>query len=190
MDRTLNYMELLRADVDSGRADRHAHAELSKSEETYDIRMREFTRYAPSYGRNSKKVFDWCENLESHLAAYSWEKIPNDQIKMMLLSCIKGSGRQEIIVLSQPEGLALESYEIEEFFTELLKKFTQEKDKEGRKQEYIARKQERNKDPWNYYTDKLRLWVQAYPPAKRSLVEFKNAMLLGLYSAKWRIFFA
>lgn len=90
--------------------------------------------------------------------------------------------------------MALESYEIEEFFTELLKKFTQEKDKEGRKQEYIARKQERNKDPWNYYTDKLRLWVQAYPPAKRSLVEFKNAMLLGLYSAKRRntclIFFA
>ena len=77
VERTLSYMELLRADVDSGRAYRHAHAELSKSEENYDKRMREFVRYAPSYDKNPKKVFDWCENLESHLAAYSWEKVQN-----------------------------------------------------------------------------------------------------------------
>ena len=32
---------------------------------------------------------------------------------------------------------------------ELLKKFSQEKDKEGRKQEYLARKQGRNEDPKN-----------------------------------------
>lgn len=28
--------------------------------------------------------------------------------------------------------------------------------------------------------------MQAYPPAWRSLVEFKNAMLLGLYNAELR----
>ena len=49
------------------------------------------------------------------------------------------------------------------------------------KQEYTARKQGRNEDPGKYYTDKLRLWIQAYVPAKRSLVEFKNAMIMGLY---------
>ena len=54
------------------------------------------------------------------------------------------------------------SYEIGEFFQELLKKFTHEKDEEGRKMEYMARRQARNEDARQYYTDKLRLFVQAY----------------------------
>ena len=37
-----------------------------------------------------------------------------------------------------------------------------------------------------YYTDKLRLFVQAYPPVRRSLVEFKTVMLMGLYNAELR----
>ena len=40
-------------------------------------------------------------------------------------------------------------------FTEMLKKFSQEKDKEGWKQEYTARKQRRNEGPRKYCTDKL-----------------------------------
>ena len=32
----------------------------------------------------------------------------------------------------------------------------------------------------------MRLRVQAYAPAKRSQVEFKNALLLGLYNAELR----
>ena len=74
----------------------------------------------------------------------------------------------------------------QEFFTELLKKFSQEKDKEGRKQDYLARKQGRNEDPRKFYTVNQRLWVQAYAPAKKSLVEFKNAMLMGLYHVELR----
>ena len=50
-----------------------------------------------------------------------------------------------------------------EFFTELLKKFSKEKDAEGRRQEYTARRQSRIRDIRRYYTDKLRLWIQAYP---------------------------
>ena len=45
-------------------------------------------------------------------------------------------------------------------------------------------KQARNEDASKYYIDKLRLWVQAYAPARRSLVEFKTAMLMGLYNAE------
>ena len=52
--------------------------------------------------------------------------------------------------------------------------------------EYMSRKQAPNEDAQQYYTDKLRLFVQVYPPARRSLVEFKTAMLLGLYNAEWR----
>ena len=39
----------------------------------------------------------------------------------------------------------------------------------------------RETNPRKYYTDKLRLWIQVYAPAKSSLGEFKNAMILGLY---------
>ena len=52
--------------------------------------------------------------------------------------------------------------------------------------EYMALKQARNEDAQQYYMDKLRLFVQAYPQARRSLVEFKNAMLLGMYNAELR----
>ena len=109
----------------------------------------------------------------------------NDKIKKMLLDCIEGSARQKIVLL-QPDSLAFDNYEMAEFFQELLKKFAQEKDEEGRKLEYLARKQSRNVDARKYYTDKLILWVQAYAPARRSLVEFKTAMLMGLYNAELR----
>ena len=52
----------------------------------------------------------------------------------MLLDCIEGSARQEIVLL-QPDGLAFDNYEIEEFFQELLKKFAHEKDEASRKME-------------------------------------------------------
>ena len=36
-----------------------------------------------------------------------------------------------------------------------------------------------SKDTREYYTDKRRLWIQAYAPDKRSLIEFKDEMLMG-----------
>ena len=103
----------------------------------------------------------------------------------MLLNCITGKAQSDIVLL-KPDGLAFNSYKIGEFFQELLKKFTHKKDKEGRKMEYLYRRQAINEDAPQYYTDKLRLFVQAYPPARRSLVEFKTNMLLGLYNAELR----
>ena len=52
----------------------------------------------------------------------------------------------------------------ENFFKELLKKFSQEKVEEGRKQEYLARKWGRNEDPRKYYTDKIRYGCKHMPP--------------------------
>ena len=63
-------------------------------------------------------------------------------------------------VLLQPDGLAFDSYEIGEFFQELLKKFTHEKDEEVQKMKYMARKQSSNEDARKYYTNKLKLFVQ------------------------------
>ena len=53
--------------------------------------------------------------MEKHLDNFEWERVPNDEIKKMLLTCIKGSARQEIVLL-QPDGLAIDNYEIGEFF--------------------------------------------------------------------------
>ena len=50
----------------------------------------------------------------------------------------------------------------------------------------MQRRQTSYEDAHQYYTDKLRLFVQVYPPARRSLVEFKTNMLLGLYNAELR----
>jgi hypothetical protein len=57
------------------------------------------------------------------------------------------------------EGLAFDTYGTGEFFTKLMKKFSKEKDEEGRKLENNSRRQTRNEDPRRYYTDKL--WIQA-----------------------------
>jgi len=138
--------------------------DLSRAEAEYKKRMLDFRCKAPTYDGNPAKVFDWCGELEKHLSRNECETIPNDAIKRMLLDCITGKAQFKIILL-KPDGLAFDNYEIGEFFQELLKKFTHEKDEESRKMEYMQRRQARNEDARQYYTDKLRLFVQAYPPS-------------------------
>ena len=182
-DATMEYIQCLELKRTSGNATESTLGELSRARDRFQKRILAFAQGAPEYDGKPEKVFDWCEKLEKYLRRHSWEEIPNDEIKKMLLECITGPAVQEIVLL-QPSELAFDNYETGEFFTELLKKFSQEKDEEGRIQEYTNRKQGRNEDPRKYYTDKLRLWVQAYAPARRSLTEFKNAMLLGLYNTE------
>ena len=184
-DAQVDYLNYLRAEKAAGRGDRQTLRDLSRTEAEYKKKMLEFSCKAPPYDGNPAKVFDWCGELEKHLSRNECETIPNDTIKRMLLDCIIGKAQSEIVLL-KPDGLAFDNYEIGEFFQELLKKFTHEKDEEGRKMEYLQRRQLRNEDARQYYTDKLRLFVQAYPPARRSLVEFKTNMLMGLYNADLR----
>ena len=61
-----------------------------------------------------EKVFKWCEKLGKHLSNHKWKTIPNEAVKRMLLACIMGSARQEIVLLL-PTGLAFESYETGKF---------------------------------------------------------------------------
>ena len=179
------YISWLKKEKAEGRADRNTLRDLCKAEADYEKRLLDFSYRALTYDGNPSKVFDWCGELEKHLSRFKCETIPNDAIKRMLLDCITGKAQSEIILL-KPDGLAFDNYEIGEFFQELLKKFTHEKDEEGWKMEYLQRRQMRNEDARQYYTDKLRLFVQAYPPARRSLVEFKTNMLMGLYNADLR----
>ena len=153
------YLTYLKREKAAGRGDRQTLRDLSRVEAEYKKRMLDFSCKAPTYDGNPAKVFDWCGELEKHLSRNECETIPNDAIKRMLLDCIE-------VILLKPDGLAFDNYEIGEFFQELLKKFPHEKDEEGRKMEYLQRRQARNEDARQYYTDKLRLFVQAYPQAR------------------------
>ena len=68
-------------------------------------------------------------------------QLPNKGLKKMLLVCITGGARQEIVLL-QPtgKGLAFDTYRMGRFFNELFKKFSDEKEEEGRKLEYNSRR--------------------------------------------------
>ena len=159
------YVSWLKAEKAAGRGDRQTLRDMSRAEAEYEKRLLDFSCRAPTYDGNPSKVFDWCGELEKHLLRFKCEKIPNDAVKRMLLDCITRKAQSEIVLL-KPDGLAYDNYEIGEFFQELLKKFTLEKDEEGRKMEYLARRQARNEDARQYYTDKLRLFVQAHPPSQ------------------------
>ena len=135
--------------VEEGRADRNTLRDLSRAEAVYEKRMFDFSCRAPTYDGNPSKVFDWCGELEKHLSRFKCETIPNDAIKRMLLDCKTGKAQSEIVLL-KPDGLAFDNYEIGEFFQELLKKFTHEKDEEGSKMEYLQRRQMRNEDARQY----------------------------------------
>ena len=156
------YVAYLKAEKAAGRGDRQTLQDLSREEAEYKKRLLEFSCRAPTYDGNPSKVFDWCGKLKKHLSRFGCETISNDAIKRMLLDCITGKAQSEIVLL-KPDELAFDNYVIGQFFQELLKKFTHEKDEEGRKMEYLARRQDRNEDARQYYTDKLRLFEQAYP---------------------------
>ena len=135
-----HYVSLLKS-LKAGKAAMQTHRELSKAEADYKKKLRDFSCGAPPYDGNPSKVFDWCGELEKHLSRFKCETIPNETVKRMLLGCITGKAQSEIVLL-KPDGLVFDNYKIGEFFQELLKKFTHEKDEEGRKMEYMAR----NKD--------------------------------------------
>ena len=179
------YLTYLKGEKTAGRGDRQTLRDLSKAEAEYKKRLLNFSCKAPTNDGNPAKVFDWCGESEKHLSRNECETIPNVATKRMLLDWKTGKAQSEIVLL-KPDGLAFDNYEIGEFFQELLNKFTHKKNEEGRKMEYLQRRQARNEDARQYYTDKLRLFVQAYPPAQRSLVEFKTSMLLGLYNTELR----
>ena len=136
--------------MNSGRANLSMYAEISESEKKYYRENTElFWECSQIQWKPGESVpFQWCKSLETHLFSHGQEMIPNKAVKRMLLSCIMGSARQEILLLL-PTGLAFKNYDTGVFFMKLLKKFSQEKYEEGRKQEYLARKQGREKIPRN-----------------------------------------
>jgi len=46
-------------------------------------------------------MFEWCENWETQLLNDDWKTIPNKEINKMIISCITGAARREIIPFLQ-----------------------------------------------------------------------------------------
>ena len=158
------YVSYPKAEKAAGRGDRQTLRDLSRAEAEYKKRLMDFSCRATTYDGNPSKVFDWCGELEKNLSRFECETIPKDAVKRMLLDCLRGRAQSEIVLL-KPDGLAFDNYEIGEFLQELLKKFTHEKDKEGRKMKYLARRQARRDDARQYYKDKL-IICASLPPSQ------------------------
>ena len=69
--------------------------EMCKIEVVIEERKQDFIQSASKYYVNPEIVLEWCENLETHLLNSKWEKIPNKDVKRMLVSCITGAARKE-----------------------------------------------------------------------------------------------
>ena len=96
----------------------------------------------------------------------------------MLDSCSTGAARREIVLFYQTE-VEFERYETGVFFLQKWWKESHEKNIISARN--LDRKQESGEDTREYYTAKEKLWLHAYAPDKRSLVEFKDEMLRELY---------
>ena len=105
------YLTYLKGKKAAGRGDRQTLRDLSRAEAEYKKRMLDFSCKAPTYNGNPAKVFDWCGELEKHLSRNECEMIPNDAIKRMLLDCITGNARSEILLL-KPDGLTFDNYKM------------------------------------------------------------------------------
>ena len=75
----------------------------------------------------------------------------------MLVSCIKGAARREIIPFYQT-GAAFERYETGVFFTEMMKRFSQQKYNESQENENLDKKQKKEEDTSRIHTDKMKLY--------------------------------
>ena len=84
-----------------------------------------FIEKATKYDGNPEIMFDWCENLETHLLNDELETIPDKDFKKMLVSCITGAVSREITPFYQT-GVAFERYETGVFFAEMMKRFSQQ----------------------------------------------------------------
>ena len=81
----------------------------------------------------------------------------------MLVSCITGAARREIIPFYQT-GVAFERYETGVFFTEMMTRFSQQKYNESQENEYLDKKQKKEEDTRRVHTDQYEVISQTGIP--------------------------
>ena len=98
-------------------------------------------------------MFEWCKNLETFLLKEYWERIPEKDIKRMMVSSITGAARGEILPFLKL-GAAFEKCEAGVFWVEMMKRFSQQKYDESKKKEYLDKKQTEEEKTRRAHADK------------------------------------
>ena len=97
LDETQEYLQTLQEKTIAGRGTLKLRADRSRVVAGHKKNWLDFTHETPKYDGNPEKVFKWFEKLETLLDTYDRETIQNDKGKKMLLSCITGSARQDML---------------------------------------------------------------------------------------------
>ena len=85
--------------------------------------------------------------------------IPDKDVKRMMVSCIIGEARREIIPFFQT-GLAFERYETGVFFAAMMKRFLQQKYDESQGQKYLDKKQRKEEDTRRAHAEMMKLYLK------------------------------
>ena len=152
MDESQQRMAYLQRVLETGEATEDAYGLICDIENSARERIQNFIERAPKYDENPETLFEWSENLETHLFNDDWETIPNEYLKRMIVSSITGAARREIILLLQL-GAAFEQCEAGVFFVEMNKRFSQQEYDESKRQEYLDKKQTEEEETRRAHVD-------------------------------------
>jgi len=97
-------------DCGIGKATEDKYDEMCDVEAMIEEKIHDVIESPPKYNGNPEILFYWCKNLEPRLLNSKWETIQNKDVKRMLLSCITGTARREVVPFYQT-GVAFERYE-------------------------------------------------------------------------------
>jgi hypothetical protein len=82
---------------ETGEATKDTYDEMFNIKTSTRERVRGFIERAPKFDGNPEVMFKWYENVETHLLNDDWETILDKVIKRMMVSCLIGATRKEII---------------------------------------------------------------------------------------------
>ena len=89
MDKTQEYLQPLQEIITGRRGTLQMGADRTRAAAGYKKRLLDFTKSAPK----------WCSRVVRNCRQDTFGNNPNDKVKIMLLSCITVSARQEIVLL-------------------------------------------------------------------------------------------
>ena len=90
----------------------------------------------------------------------------------------------QIKALNMGDGSrAMLHYTAAEYGEKLVAQFVNVNNKQTAAEEYMMRKQKASQDVLFYLHAKQQLYIQAYPPAMRSFVQFRDDMIRGILNS-------
>ena len=97
IDESQQLIEYLQKVVKTEEATEYTYDEMCDNYYSTRERVQDFIERAPKYNGNPETMFEWCENLETYLQNDDGETIQDKNTKRMIVLCIMGAARREII---------------------------------------------------------------------------------------------